>query len=67
MQDFESEVSMYLNIKKANLNHSQLKKSGSICQDLISSYEILNKINIVENKEVSSCVSWVKDLKNLGI
>lgn len=66
MKDFESEVSMYLNIKKANSHLSKIKKGKSICEDLIASYQILSEIKVVKELEVDSCKNWVKDLKKLG-
>lgn len=62
MKDFDSEVSMFLNIKKANLTLSKLESSGSLCQDLLNSYKKLYEIDIVKEEEISSCEAWIEDL-----
>lgn len=64
MKDFESEVSMFLNVKKVIEILSSLKKSESISKDLFNSYSALYNDGIVKEEEIHSCQAWINDLKN---
>tara|TARA_S200000501_G_C20851852_1_gene755995 strand:+ start:856 stop:1842 length:987 start_codon:yes stop_codon:yes gene_type:complete len=63
MRDFESEVSMFLNVKKVIEILSCLKKSESIFTDLLNSYLTLYKNGIVKKEEIISCQTWINDLE----
>lgn len=65
MKDFESEVSMFVNVKKAYIALSSMKRSGSISQDLINSYIILHEEEIVDSEEIKTCETWVKDIESI--
>lgn len=59
-RDFESEVPMYLHTERSLEAVTAAMRQGNVTDNLLSAYEALLKINIVEPREMKVLEEWLK-------
>ena len=66
MNDFRSELSMYLNIEEIlQIIIESCKSTHSIIDNLINCYSSLFKNDFVKNEELKILHSWISDLSSI--
>lgn len=66
MNDFESEIPMYLNADKIiKIIENSISKEMDISDNMMSAYQALEKEGIVLKKEINTLSLWLSDLKTL--
>ena len=66
--DYEQELLLYHNSKKIFKKLEKLnlaKGEKNYCNNLLVSYKLLSKFNIVKKNEIKFLYSWIKDINNL--
>ncbi len=64
MNDFKSEISMYLNCEKVvSTVAANIKSNYSVKENLVTAYESLAKLKVVKRRELDIVTAWVKSIE----
>lgn len=65
LQDFISEIPMYLNNNIVDIVNAVISKDFSISENLLKVYTRLFELNVVLNEEVRTLTAWLDDLSEI--